>query len=31
MFAYGPVAILERADLLGIALFLAVLQPGRDR
>lgn len=31
MLAYGPVAILERADLLGIALFLAVLPPGRDR
>ncbi|MEX2457591.1 MAG: hypothetical protein WD770_01240 [Actinomycetota bacterium] len=31
MLAYGPVAILERADLLGIALFLAVLPPGPDR
>ncbi len=31
MLVYGPVAILERADLLGIALFLAVLPPGRDR
>jgi uncharacterized membrane protein YphA (DoxX/SURF4 family) len=31
MFAYGPVAMIERADLLGIALFLAVLPPGPDR
>lgn len=31
MLHYGPVAILERADLLGIALFLAVLPPGPDR
>ena len=31
MLAYGPVAIIERADLLGIALFLAVLPPGPDR
>ncbi|MGH3665923.1 MAG: hypothetical protein ACRDU8_07535 [Egibacteraceae bacterium] len=27
----GPVAVLEAADLLGIALFLALLPPGRDR
>jgi len=27
----GPVAMLEAIDLLGIALFLAVLPPGRDR
>ena len=31
MIHYGPVAILERADLLGIALFLALLPPGLDR
>ena len=31
MLHYGPVAILERADLLGIALFLTVLPPGPDR
>ena len=31
MIQYGPVAILERADLLGIALFLAILPPGSDR
>jgi hypothetical protein len=31
MIAYGPVAIIERADLLGIALFLTVLPPGPDR
>lgn len=31
LFAYGPVAILERIDLLGIALFLALLPPGPDR
>ncbi|MCA1727526.1 MAG: hypothetical protein LC722_07720 [Actinobacteria bacterium] len=31
MLAYGPVAIIERADLLGIALFLTVLPPGQDR
>lgn len=31
MLAYGVVAIVERADLLGIALFLAVLPPGPDR
>jgi uncharacterized membrane protein YphA (DoxX/SURF4 family) len=28
---YGPVAILERADLLGVALFLVILAPGLDR
>jgi hypothetical protein len=27
----GPVAMLEAVDLLGIALFLVVLPPGRDR
>ncbi|HEY6708718.1 MAG TPA: hypothetical protein VJB61_14130, partial [Actinomycetota bacterium] len=27
----GPVAMLEAIDLLGIALFLVVLPPGRDR
>jgi uncharacterized membrane protein YphA (DoxX/SURF4 family) len=31
MFAYGPVAILERVDLLGIALFLVFVPPGPDR
>ncbi|MEP6757917.1 MAG: hypothetical protein ABJB55_01830 [Actinomycetota bacterium] len=31
MFAYGVAPILERMDLLGIALFLVVLQPGADR
>ena len=31
MLHYGPVAIVERADLLGIALFLTVLPPGPDR
>lgn len=31
MLYYGPVGILERADLLGIALFLVVLPPGLDR
>lgn len=31
MLHYGPVAIIEAADLLGIALFLAVLPPGPDR
>jgi hypothetical protein len=31
MIHYGPVAVLERADLLGIALFLALLPPGLDR
>lgn len=30
MIAYGPVAILERADLLGIAVFLALLPPADD-
>ena len=29
--AYGVVPILERMDLLGIALFLVVLSPGADR
>jgi hypothetical protein len=28
---YGPVGVLERADLLGIALFLVLLPPGPDR
>lgn len=27
----GPIAVLEAADLLGIALFLALLPPGADR
>jgi hypothetical protein len=31
MFAYGVVPILERMDLLGIALFLVLLEPGPDR
>jgi hypothetical protein len=31
MIHYGPVAIVERADLLGVALFLAILPPGSDR
>lgn len=31
MPAYGVVPILERVDLLGIALFLAILPPGDDR
>src|SRR3990170_4425061 len=31
MLQYGVVPILERMDLLGIALFLVVLQPGPDR
>ena len=31
MFAYGPVPILERVDLLGIALFLVFIPPGSDR
>ncbi|MEX0985282.1 MAG: hypothetical protein WD096_09580, partial [Actinomycetota bacterium] len=31
MFGYGVVPILERMDLLGIALFLAVSPPGSDR
>ena len=31
MFAYGVVPILERLDLLGIAVFLAILPPGGDR
>jgi hypothetical protein len=31
MFAYGVVPILERMDLLGVALFLALLPPGPDR
>jgi len=30
MLAYGVVPILERMDLLGIALFLALLPPGPD-
>ncbi len=30
MLFYGPVAVLERADLLGVALFLALLPPGQD-
>jgi hypothetical protein len=31
MIAYGVVPIIERMDLLGVALFLALLQPGPDR
>lgn len=31
IFAYGPVAILERVDLLGIALFLVFIPPGSER
>ncbi len=31
MLHYGVLPILERMDLLGIALFLVVLQPGPDR
>ncbi len=31
MIGYGPVPILERMDLLGIALFLVLLPPGPDR
>ncbi|MDX1448699.1 MAG: hypothetical protein R3246_06500 [Acidimicrobiia bacterium] len=31
LLAYDAVAILERVDLLGIALFLAFLPPGADR
>src|SRR5215210_1304544 len=31
MFVYGVVPILERMDLLGVALFLVLLQPGPDR
>lgn len=31
MAAYGVVPILERLDLLGIAVFLAILPPGADR
>jgi hypothetical protein len=31
MLHYGPVAILERADLLGVALFLVILPPSLDR
>jgi hypothetical protein len=31
MLAYGIVPILERMDLLGIALFLAMLPPGSER
>lgn len=31
LFAYDPVAILERMDLLGIALFLVLIPPGADR
>ncbi|MEX2420229.1 MAG: hypothetical protein WD670_00270, partial [Actinomycetota bacterium] len=30
MVAYGIVPVAERMDLLGIALFLALLSPGRD-
>ncbi|HJP66911.1 MAG TPA: hypothetical protein VKA30_11490 [Actinomycetota bacterium] len=31
MLRYGVVPIMERVDLLGIALFLVVLPPGEDR
>jgi len=31
LLAYDAVAILERVDLLGIALFLALVPPGADR
>lgn len=31
MFFYGVVPILERMDLLGVALFLVLLEPGPDR
>jgi hypothetical protein len=31
MLAYGAVPILERLDLLGIAVFLALVPPGPDR
>jgi hypothetical protein len=31
MVAYGVVPILERMDLLGVALFLVLLEPGPDR
>lgn len=31
LFAYDPVAILERIDLLGIAVFLVLVPPGPDR
>lgn len=31
LLAYEPVAILERIDLLGIALFLVLVPPGADR
>ena len=31
LVAYGPVAILERIDLLGIALFLVLVPPSADR
>lgn len=31
LLAYGPVSILERIDLLGIALFLVLVPPGPDR
>lgn len=31
LFAYDPVAILERVDLLGIAVFLVLVPPGSDR
>jgi hypothetical protein len=31
MLAYGVVPVLERLDLLGIAVFLALLPPGADR
>lgn len=31
VFHYGPLAIFERMDLLGIGLFLALLPPGSNR
>jgi len=31
MLVYGVVPILERMDLLGVALFLVLLEPGPDR
>lgn len=31
LIAYDPIAILERVDLLGIALFLVFIPPGPDR
>lgn len=31
MLQYGVIPILERVDLLGVALFLAILAPGPDR